>query len=80
MWIERKALALEIPAVAGIDTRELCELLASLGFPVDGVAAREGSEALDVDITANRGDAMSHRGIAREVAARMGQSLSLIHI
>ncbi len=76
MWIERKALALEIPAVAGLETRELCEVLASLGFPVDGVAVREGSEALDVDITANRGDAMSHRGIAREVAARLGQPLA----
>ena len=76
MWIERKALAQEIPAAAGLEIRELCEVLASLGFPVDGVAAREGSEALDVDITANRGDAMSHRGIAREVAARLGQPLT----
>ena len=52
MWIERKALAQEIPAAVGLGTRRLCEMLASLGFPVDGVAAREGSEVLDVDITA----------------------------
>ncbi|MDP1833085.1 MAG: phenylalanine--tRNA ligase subunit beta [Geothrix sp.] len=76
MWIERKALAAEIPAAAGLDTRRLCETLAALGFPVDGVAAREGTEALDVDITANRGDAMSHRGLARELAAKLQQPLA----
>ena len=75
MWIDRQALAQEIPAVAAMETRQLCELLASLGFPVDGVATREGTEVLDVDITANRGDAMSHRGMAREVAAKLGQAL-----
>lgn len=76
MWIERKALAAEIPAAAALETRQLCELLAALGFPVDGVAAREGAEVLDVDITANRGDAMSHRGMAREVAAKLQQPLA----
>lgn len=76
MWIERKALAAEIPAAAALDTRQLCELLASLGFPIDGVASREGGDVLDVDITANRGDAMSHRGMAREVAAKLGQPLA----
>ncbi len=78
MWIERKALALEIPTAAGLGTRQLCEMLASLGFPVDGVTTREGSDVLDVDITANRGDAMSHRGIAREVAAKLNQPLAVI--
>lgn len=75
MLLERQALAQEIPAAAGLDTRQLCELFAALGFPVDGVAAREGTEVLDVDITANRGDAMSHRGLAREVAAKLRQPL-----
>lgn len=76
MWIERKALAQEIPAAAALETRQLSELLASLGFPVDGVVSREGGDVLDVDITANRGDAMSHRGMAREVAARLQQPLA----
>ncbi|MDR3683120.1 MAG: phenylalanine--tRNA ligase beta subunit-related protein, partial [Geothrix sp.] len=79
MWIERKALAQEIPAVSGMDTRQLCEMLASLGFPVDGVATREGGEVLEVDITANRGDAMSHRGMARELAAKLQQPLTSLH-
>jgi phenylalanyl-tRNA synthetase beta chain len=75
MLLERLALAREIPAAAGLDTRQLCELFAALGFPVDGVATREGAEVLDVDITANRGDAMSHRGLAREIAAKLRQPL-----
>ena len=78
MWIERKALAQEIPAVSGLDARQLCEMLASLGFPVDGVTTREGGEVLDVDITANRGDAMSHRGLARELAAKLQLDLAAI--
>ncbi len=76
MWIERKALAQEIPASAGLDARQLSELLASLGFPVDGAATREGLDTLDVDITANRGDAMSHRGMAREIAAKLEKPLA----
>jgi phenylalanyl-tRNA synthetase beta chain len=80
MWIERGALAQELPAAAGLDTRQLCDVLASLGFPVDGVAAREGCEVLEVDITANRGDAMSHRGMAREVAAKLRQPLTAIGV
>jgi phenylalanyl-tRNA synthetase beta chain len=77
MWIERKALAAEVPAVADLDTRQLCEMLAALGFPVDGIATRDGAEVLDVDITANRGDAMSHRGLARELAAKLQQPVIL---
>jgi phenylalanyl-tRNA synthetase beta chain len=76
MWIERNALAAEVPAAATLDTRQLCELFAAVGFPVDGVARREGTEVLEVDITANRGDAMSHRGLAREVAAKLNQGLT----
>jgi phenylalanyl-tRNA synthetase beta chain len=80
MWIERSALAQEIPAAAELATRQLCELLASLGFPVDGVVTREGSDVMDVDITANRGDAMSHRGIARELGAKLRQPLAPISV
>jgi len=78
MWIERKALAQEVPQAGALSTRQLCDLLAALGFPVDGVAVREGTEALDVDITANRGDAMSHYGLAREIAAKLQQPLARI--
>jgi phenylalanyl-tRNA synthetase beta chain len=60
--------------------RDVGELLAALGFPVDGVAAREGTEVLDVDITPNRGDAMSHRGMAREIAAKLRQPLTPLEV
>jgi phenylalanyl-tRNA synthetase beta chain len=75
MWIERAALAAELPAAAELATRQLAEALASLGFPVDAVEPRPGTEVLDVDITANRGDAMSHRGLARDLSARLQQPL-----
>jgi len=76
MWIEREALAAELPAAATLATRQLAETLASLGFPVDAVEHRPGTEVLDVDITANRGDAMSHRGLARDLSARLQQPLA----
>lgn len=78
MWIERKALIAEVPAAADLDQRQLAEMLASLGFPVDAQETRGSSELLDVDITANRGDAMSHRGLARELAARLQQPLAVL--
>ncbi len=78
MWIERAALAAELPAAASLATRALAERLASLGFPVDAIEARPGTEALDVDITANRGDAMSHRGLARDLAARLRAPLATL--
>jgi phenylalanyl-tRNA synthetase beta chain len=76
MLIETNALAAELPALSGMATVELCELLAGLGFPVDGVDTEHGSPVLEVDITANRGDAQSHRGMARDLAAKLGAPLS----
>lgn len=76
MLIERDALAKELPALAGRSTPELCELLAGLGFPIDGVEASGPSPVLDVDVTANRGDAQSHRSLARDLAAKLGADLS----
>jgi phenylalanyl-tRNA synthetase beta chain len=76
MLIELDALTKELPALAGKDTAELCELLAGLGFPIDGVESSGPSPVLDVDVTANRGDAQSHRGLARDLAAKLGAELS----
>ena len=76
MLIETNALNAELPALKGLPTVELCELLAGLGFPVDGVDQAHGSPVLEVDITANRGDAQSHRGMARDLAAKLGAELS----
>ena len=76
MLIEMNALTGELPALAGTGSVELCELLAGLGFPVDGVETSGAATVLEVDVTANRGDAQSHRGIARDLAAKLGAGLS----
>ncbi len=47
-------------------------LLAQGGLPVEGVDASPGDTVLDVEITPNRPDAMSHRGLARDIAAMAG--------
>src|SRR5512138_2713410 len=78
MLIERRALHAELPALADLGTVDLCEMLAGLGFPVDGVENRNGQTILDVDVTANRGDALSHRGLARDLAAKVCPSLAPI--
>lgn len=61
----------EAPSTADLRTR-----LTGAGFIVEGVEG-EGAEAvLDVEITANRPDAMSHRGLAREAAAALSRPFS----
>jgi phenylalanyl-tRNA synthetase beta chain len=75
MLIELDALTQELPALAGMGTHDLCERLAGLGFPIDGVEESGTSPVLDVDVTANRGDAQSHRGLARDLAAKLGADL-----
>lgn len=54
---------------------EALEKLPMLGFPIDGVATVEGETVLDVDVTANRPDVMSHHGLARDLAATLGAEL-----
>jgi len=76
MLIELTALVAELPALQGIPPQDLSELLAGLGFPVDGLETVAGVPVLDVDITANRGDAQSHRGIARDLGAKLKAPLA----
>lgn len=80
MLIEIKALQRELPALQSMDIRTLCELLASLGFPVDAVDASNGTTVLEVDVTANRGDVLSHRGLARDLAARLDAALAPLDV
>lgn len=61
---------------------EAQERLSAVGFPVEhteDVTVRGGlpDVMLDVEITSNRGDCLSHVGLAREVAAATGRSLKL---
>jgi len=80
MRIEIKALHQQISAMSFLGVSELCELLASIGFPVDAVEQVNGETVLEVDVTANRGDAMSHRGLARDLAARVEAGLASIPV
>jgi phenylalanyl-tRNA synthetase beta chain len=58
------------------DPQSVVEALIHAGFPVE---SREplggGDERLDVEITSNRGDCLSHVGLAREVGAKLGLEL-----
>ncbi|MDY0298010.1 MAG: phenylalanine--tRNA ligase subunit beta [Acidobacteriota bacterium] len=51
--------------------REVKELLASLGIEVAEVHQDHESVSMDVEITPNRPDWLSHLGVAREIHARM---------
>lgn len=75
MLIDLQTLNAELPALGAWELTPLCELIASLGFPIDGVSQVNGRTALDVDVTANRGDVMSHRGLARDLAAKLAVDL-----
>lgn len=55
------------------------EVLTHVGFPLE---SREeignGDWLLDVEITSNRGDCLSHIGLAREIAAKTGSARTLV--
>jgi len=58
---------------------ELARILTEVGLPVASVESLPGAEGhppdalLDVEVGSNRGDCMSHLGVAREIAAATGQ-------
>src|SRR5262244_3202535 len=47
---------------------EIRDRLTNVGLAVDAVDARGDDSVLDVEVPSNRGDCLSHVGIAREVA------------
>ncbi len=49
--------------------REVGERLTLAGLAVDGVARAGSDTILELDVTANRGDCLSHIGVARELSA-----------
>jgi len=56
-----------------VDTKlshqELKDKLTSVGLAVEGVHANGDDFVFDIDLTSNRGDCLSHIGVAREIAA-----------
>jgi len=59
-----------------LDPREVRERLTSVGLAVDAVEDRDGDHVLDVEVPSNRGDCLSHIGIARELAVIAGSKVA----
>ncbi|HPR64774.1 MAG TPA: phenylalanine--tRNA ligase subunit beta [Thermoanaerobaculia bacterium] len=51
--------------------RELLDILTRVGLTVDTVDTLENDTVFDLDLTTNRPDALSHRGVARELSAAL---------
>src|SRR5438132_9683761 len=51
-----------------LDPQEVRERLTNVGLAVDAVEECDGDYVLDVEVPSNRGDCLSHIGIARELA------------
>ncbi|MFN2454605.1 MAG: phenylalanine--tRNA ligase subunit beta [Pyrinomonadaceae bacterium] len=60
-----------------LEPRELAERLTMIGLAVEGIhsTAAGNDFALDIDLTSNRPDCLSHLGVAREVAALENKSV-----
>jgi len=52
-----------------LSPQETAEKLTSVGLAVEGIHPHGDDFVLDIDLTSNRGDALSHLGTARELAA-----------
>ena len=58
-----------------IDLDEAERLLTAGGFPVEETEAVGDDTMIDVEVTSNRPDVLSHVGVAREIAARSERTL-----
>jgi len=61
----------ELPA------QKIADILSDLGLPYEGIEYLKDDAVIDFEITSNRGDCLSHIGIARELAAATGKELKL---
>ncbi len=58
------------------DPKGLGDRLTAVGFIVEGVEGSGADTVYDVEITANRPDGMSHRGLAREAALALSRTFA----
>lgn len=66
---------------AGLTAQEVEAVLTDVGFPIDAREELPGGDArLEVEVTSNRGDCLSHVGLAREIAAKTGRALAFPEI
>ena len=61
----------------GLAAEQIAEILSDLGLPCEGIEHLDNDAVIDVEVTSNRGDCLSHIGIARELAAATGKELKL---
>jgi len=62
---------------AGHSADQIADILSDLGFPCEGIEQLDDDCVIDIEVSSNRGDCLSHIGIARELAAAMGTELKL---
>src|SRR5690242_17568807 len=55
------------------DAQQLGDALMRGGFPIESIEHHNGDDVLDVEVTSNRGDCLSHVGVARELGALLGR-------
>ena len=68
---------LNIYVKAGDDAKKIADILSDLGLPYESIEKVGDDTVIDVEVTSNRGDCLSHIGIARELAAALGVELKL---
>ncbi|MBP7053413.1 MAG: phenylalanine--tRNA ligase subunit beta [Phycisphaerae bacterium] len=60
-----------------LSAERIAEILMNLGLPCEGIEQTADDAVIDVEVTSNRGDCLSHIGIARELGAATGKALRL---
>ena len=60
--------------LSGLSDEQLGESLTNIGHAIEAVEKHGEDTVFDLEVTTNRVDAMSHRGMARELAAALGRS------
>lgn len=61
--------------LSGLSDEELVRRLTDIGHALEGLETHGDDTIFDLEITTNRVDAMSHFGMARELAAAFGRAL-----
>src|SRR5260370_37317868 len=60
--------------LSGLSDEELDRRFTEIGHAIEAVETQGDDTIFDLEVTTNRVDAMSHRGMARELAAALGRN------
>ncbi len=60
-----------------LSAQQVGQILMNIGLPIESIEPFGDDMTLDVEITSNRGDCLSHIGIARELSAATGRTLRI---